>query len=272
MRVTSLVVYPVKSTRGLARESAAVAPWGLVDDRRWAVVDEQGRKVTARKHPRLLHVTATPRAGGLTLTAADLPELTVDTPHGGPLTPVDFRNLEQATLADDSAGDWLSRLLDTKVRLVWLDDPERRAVAEKHGARDGEVVSLADAGPLLLTSTSSLRQLDEWVAATATELGEPRPAPLRMARFRPNVVVDSPEPFAEDGWHRVRVGDVEFRVLHTCDRCVMTTIEPDTLARGKEPIRTLAKHRKWDGHVWFGVWLVPQHRGVIRVDDPVTPG
>ena len=100
-----------------------------------------------------------------------------------------------------------------------------------------------------------------------------------MIRFRPNVIIDgeADEPFAEDGWPSVRLGAVRFRVSGVCDRCVMTTIDPVSLVRGKEPIRTLAKHRRWDGKTWFGVWLVPDLAGsradaVIAVGDDVVPG
>jgi uncharacterized protein YcbX len=110
------------------------------------------------------------------------------------------------------------------------------------------------------------------VAETALERGEAPRAPLVVERFRPNLVVDGDlDPFEEDGWRRVRVGPVEFRVVKPVDRCVLTTIEPSTLERGHEPIRTLAKHRKWDGATWFAVQLVPEFRGVVRVGDEVTP-
>ena len=83
--------------------------------------------------------------------------------------------------------------------LGWLDDPRRRSVSADHGGRPGDVLSLADAGPLLLASTASLRRLDDWIAAGAAERGEEPPAPLPMERFRPTVVVDGAEtPFAED--------------------------------------------------------------------------
>ncbi|RXZ45869.1 MOSC domain-containing protein, partial [Agromyces binzhouensis] len=119
--------------------------------------------------------------------------------------------------------------------------------------RPGEGLSLADAGPLLLASEASLAQLDAWTPDDVP--------PLDIVRFRPNVVVDGDAPFAEDAWTRVRIGGVRFRFGEVCDRCVMTTIDPETLARGKEPIRTLAKHRKWDGATWFGVRLIPELDG-----------
>jgi uncharacterized protein YcbX len=165
----------------------------------------------------------------------------------------------------------LSARLDRPVRLVWQPDPRVRSVNPAHGGRDGDRMSLADAAPLLLTSESSLAQLDRWT--------ENATSPLDMLRFRPNVVIDGDfeAPFAEDSWPSVRLGDVRFRVSGGCDRCVMTTIDPVSLARGKEPIRTLAKHRKWDGKTWFGVLLVPDlaagsEPAVISVGDPVTAG
>ena len=54
-----------------------------------------------------------------------------------------------------------------------------------------------------------------------------------------------------------------------CDRCVMTTIEPSTLAGGKEPIRTLAAYRRRDRKTWFGIRLAPLNPGRIRLDDLV---
>lgn len=272
MHVTALAVYPVKSSRGLWSESATVQPWGLAGDRRWAVVDELGGKVTARTHERLLHVTATPAGADLVLTADGMPPLTVAAPVSGARTAVDFSGLDQATLAGPVADGWLCEVLDAKVRLVWLDDPRRRPVADRHGGLPGDTVNLADTGPLLLTTVASLRRLDEWVDATAAERDEPSITPLAMARFRPNVVVDGTAPFAEDAWTGVRIGDVPFRVSEACDRCVLPTIDPVTLRRSKEPTRTLARHRRWAGKVWFGVRLVPQDVGVLRVGDPVTAG
>jgi uncharacterized protein YcbX len=48
-------------------------------------------------------------------------------------------------------------------------------------------------------------------------------------------------------------------------------VEPDTLARGREPIRTLSRFRRRDGLTWFGVRIAPESPGKVRVGDPVTP-
>jgi uncharacterized protein YcbX len=92
-----------------------------------------------------------------------------------------------------------------------------------------------------------------------------------MTRFRPSVVVElDEEPFAEDAWTNVRIGDVDFRLGEQCDRCAMTMIDPQSLAVGKEPLRTLARHRRRNGKTWFGIRLVPVTTGTIRVGDVVT--
>ena len=91
-----------------------------------------------------------------------------------------------------------------------------------------------------------------------------------MVRFRPNLVVAGTQPWAEDGWRRVRVGAAEFRVVKGCDRCAIPTTDETTAVRRKEPTYTLAQHRRWDGAVWFGMNLVPLTPGAtLHVGDEV---
>ncbi len=170
-----------------------------------------------------------------------------------------------------------------RVRLVWQDDPTVRSLAEDKGGRPGEYLSLADAGPLLLASEASMAQLNAWLSAEEDLPRVPDPpgadvragpgasTPLDIVRFRPNIVIDGEEPFAEDAWPGLQIADLRFRTTMVCDRCVMTTIDPITLAGGKEPIRTLARHRRWDRKTWFGTRLVPLGNGTICVGDPVEP-
>jgi uncharacterized protein YcbX len=261
VRISALYRYPVKSVAGSRVDVLDIEPWGPAGDRRWAVVDGSGARVSAREVSAMLHVGATPSSAGVRLAVAG-EELDVPTPYDGPEVPVGISRQPPAKDAGEAAAGFLSGALGTAVRLVWQPDPAKRSVNPDNGGLPGDVLSLADAGPLLLTSDSSLARLQEWVG--------PNPS-LAMARFRPNVVINGFAPFEEDTWSEVRLGEVDFRIQHTCDRCVMTTIDPVTLDRGPEPIRTLARHRRWDGKVWFGVWLVPLGTGSIRVDDPVSP-
>ena len=78
--------------------------------------------------------------------------------------------------------------------------------------------------------------------------------------------------FAEDGWKRIRIGDVEFRVVKPCSRCILTTIDPQTGERdaSREPLATLQKYRAQEGGAMFGQNLVNDGNGVLEVGMPVT--
>ncbi|TYB68580.1 MOSC domain-containing protein [Nonomuraea sp. PA05] len=303
MKLASISYYPVKSTSGHEVAAAEVQPWGLAGDRRYLVADERGAVLTARQEPRLLACVPVLDGGTLTLTGPHAAPLTVapaitpaitpaiapavastGAPTGAPagaladvpaveLSTVRLPSTEvRLTDCGDAAAAWLSALVERPVRLMWLDDPTRRPVNPLYGHPDDRV-SLADAFPLLLTTTASLARLNDWIAETARDLGE-EPRALPMRRFRPNVVIDGvAEPFAEDEWKRVRIGEVEFRVTKGCDRCVLTTVDTTTYRKGKEPLRTLARHRKRDGKVWFGINLIPDlipgTYGRIAQGDPV---
>jgi uncharacterized protein len=266
--VTDLYRYPVKSCRGQQLRDAPVEPWGLAGDRRWMVVDPGGEFLTARERPPMLLVTPHLEDGALRLTGPGRPDLTVPVPAGGELIPVTVWDSKLlAAPAGPEADAWFSAVIGEPVRLVYLDDPTRRPTSPAY-SRPGDRVSFADGYPLMLTAESSLGDLNERIGAGPLAFE----GPLPMRRFRPTVVVAGAEPWAEDAWRLLRIGDVVFRAVKGCARCVMTTKDPDTAAPGKEPIATLARFRRWDGEVWFGVNLIPDSPrpgAAIRVGDPV---
>ncbi|MER7909091.1 MOSC N-terminal beta barrel domain-containing protein [Streptomyces sp. NPDC096068] len=263
----SVHVHPVKSMRALTYQEAEVQPWGLAGDRRWTVVDAAGKVVTQRRHPRMALATAEPLpGGGVVLSADGHPSLAVEVPHPSATVTVDvFDRPVEAVPADPGAAAWLSAFLEGDFRLVHMDAPEHRRPVDPVYALPGETVSFADAYPLLVTTTASLDALNSLIArGDRAEEG-----PLPMNRFRPNLVVEGTGPWAEDAWTRIAVGEVTFRIARASGRCVVTTTDQLTAARGKEPLRTLARHRKSDGRVVFGQNLVPEHPGTVRVGDAV---
>lgn len=282
--VSALTVFPVKSFAGLPLTSMVVDRSGPRGDRRWMLVDDDGDTLTARKFPRMLAAHArSVDDGGVELSGAGLSTITVPEPTGPADVPVGLSRVSTATFAGPQAAQWCSELLGRSVRLVWLDDPARRGMAERHGGTADDPMSLTDSGPLHVTTTASLARLNAWAAEihdervqVHLEAGKPAPEPhqlLDMRRFRPNLVIDGDlEPFAEDGWSTLTVGDVELRFADTCGRCVLTTIDPDTQAKGKEPLRTLARHRRRDGEVWFGIQMVPVRFGTLSVGEEASVG
>ncbi|MFE6281146.1 MOSC domain-containing protein [Streptomyces sp. NPDC057877] len=266
-KLHSIHVHPVKAFRALTRQEADVEPWGLAGDRRWVLIDDGGKVVTQRQQPRLaLAAAELLPGGGLRLSAPDMDPLEVPVPAPGDTVPADvFGTKVEGVPADPAAHAWCGAYLGAEVRLVHMDDPATRRPVDPEYALPGETVSFADGYPLLLASTSSLEDLNSLIARGryAAE------GPLPMNRFRPNVVVTGAAPWAEDDWSRIAIGDVTFRVARMCGRCVVTTTDQGTAERGREPLHTLGRHRRLDDGLVFGLNLVPQSGGTLRVGDPV---
>jgi uncharacterized protein YcbX len=260
--VASLHVYPVKACRGIALRTAAVERRGLRLDRRFLVVDEDGRFVTQRTEPRLalVDVAADPASSReIVLSAPGAPSIRMTLADREPRRRVTiWRDEVDAADCGEPAATWMSEWLAKPVRVVCMPDDVERAVDPKY-ARQGDIVGFADGYPLLVATTASLGDLNARLAE-----------PVGMHRFRPNVVVSGSEPWAEDGWRRIRIGDLVLRVVKPCARCTVTTIDPRTAERGVEPLRTLATFRARDNDVLFGQNCIPESPGTISVGDPVV--
>ncbi|GAA2298313.1 MOSC domain-containing protein [Streptomyces kunmingensis] len=268
--LSSIHIHPLKAVRGHAPREAVVEPWGLAGDRRWVLVDAEDKIVTQRQHPRLALAAAEQLPGGVRVSAPGREPLTVEVPEpAGPAATTTiqvWKDKVEAVLCDPAAHAWWSAYLETDIRMLHLDDPATRRPLDPAYARPGETVSFADGYPLLVTTLSSLDALNSLIA----QGDHADEGPLPMNRFRPNVVVSGTAPWAEDDWSRIAIGEVAFRITKKCGRCVVTTTDQETAERGKEPLRTLARHRRFGDQLCFGTNLVPEGRGRVRVGDPVT--
>jgi len=264
MRLTALYRFPVKSCLAQSLSTSPVGALGLQGDRRWMLVDEaSGRFLTQRTLPVLGQLCAAFNGeGGLELSAPGLEALTVPLPSAD----ADLRGVViwKDTLRVPDAGDqaarWASQLVGKPTRLVYV--PEHRA--RPLGAGDGEPddrVGFADGFPLLLINQASVDDLSHRVGR-----------PMAMLRFRPNLVIDGAEALAEDGWTRLRIGSVDFRVAKPCARCIMTTIDPETRQRDadREPLNTLKGYRTFENGIMFGQNLVAEGEGVLEVGMEVS--
>lgn len=259
MRLASIHIYPIKAVRGIGLDVAIVEPRGLQGDRRWLIVDEDDRFITQRSHPVLATLQATLRGDGLELSSQGLAPISVARPSGGTRRLVTvWQSQVDAVDAGEAAAAWISRLLGFPARLVAMDERSHRPVDLAFGS-EADTVSFADGFPLLLTSASSLDDLNARMEAN-----------LPMNRFRPNLVIDGAVPWQENDWKRVRVGEVEFRSVKPCARCLVTTTDQLTGERmGDKPLRTLATFSRWEGKAIFGTNLIPDGEGEVSVGDPV---
>lgn len=266
LSVAAMRIYPVKGVRGVSLDEVVAEPRGLARDRRWLIVDGENNFITQRENGRLAMIRAEITDRGLQLSADGAGAIDVAAPDGAARKSASvWRDQVDVAIADDGA-DWLSEFLGEPCRLAFMDDAARRATPEKWGA--AAPVSFADSFPFLFATTASLRALNETIAADGG-------APVGMERFRPNIVIDTDEPWAEDHWARLDVGGTAFDLVKPCDRCVVTTRDQMTgEATGKEPLKSLAKLRRSADERVSGVLFGWNARlsgegGVIRVGDPV---
>jgi uncharacterized protein YcbX len=254
MELSRIYVFPVKSACGIAVDEWEVGDRGFVGDRRFMVVDAAGRFVTQRTQPRMALVEVALDRERVVMRAPGMAPLLVPRrPATGEARRVVVWDDEvEARAVGDEAAAWWSELLAMPCALVWMPEETRRAVDPARA--EGHLVGFADAYPFLLASTTSLEELAR------------RGARVEMIRFRPNLVVDgASEPFEEDRWKTIAIGGVRFRAVKPCSRCSITTVDPATAEVGKEPLKTLAEFRQDGREVFFGVNLVAEGRGVVRV-------
>ena len=256
--LSQIHVYPVKSTAALTQSHAWVEKQGLAFDRRFMVASDEGAMITARKYPQMVKITATLTMTGLVLQYPNKTDLV--------LQYADFAMVDaSATVWNDNfnaytttmiANQWFSDIIGHSVQLLFCGQQSNRV-----RSKIGHNVSFADGYPLLVISEASLAALNERSRDHHT-----------MAQFRTNLVVSNTDAFAEDGWKRIRIGEVEFEIVKPCARCILTTVDPLTgeFNALKEPLKTMATFRAdATGDVFFGQNLVALNEGMIRAGDVI---
>lgn len=257
MLLSQLHLYPLKGARGIALARADVLASGLRHDRRFMLVGDGGRFLTQREHPRLALVTTAIEGEALVIGASDA-EVEVALAHDGPRRSVRvWEDDVDAVEVLGPAATLLSDHLGERCTLVFMPDDVVRPVDPRYATPDDRV-GFADGFPVLLAARASLDDLN-------ARLAEPVP----MDRFRPNLVVDGGNAFDEDRHDHVQVGALTFRMPKRCARCAVTTVDQQTAATGKEPLRTLARYRSQANKVYFAQNLIPDGEGTIAVGDEV---
>jgi uncharacterized protein len=263
LKLSEIWVYPVKSFGGISLQQSNVTDRGLALDRRWLLVDNEGRFVSQREYPQLALFRLEIKNDALRITHKELLEF-IDIP----LRPVFKSPLIKVTVWDDTIdaievspaiSEWFSKLLNFSVRLVYMPDESERKVDPDYAISGKEITSFADAYPFLIIGQSSLDDLNERLEVE-----------VPMNRFRPNFVFTNGDAFEEDFWQDFKIGNLPFVGVKRCDRCVMTTVDQEKgIVAGKEPLKTLAKYRNFGNKVLFGQNVIGLGLGTVSVGDEI---
>jgi len=256
INLSNITYYPIKACRGFDVLESRVERMGLANDRRMMVVTPEGEFLTQREHAKLALVTPALKNDSVTLSAPNFDSIRFAIQKSGTSTPVNIWKSKGVSAIDqgDESAQWLSDWLGVSVRLVHVDEKIKRKLNRDFAISADDYTGFADGYPILIISEASLQDLN-------SKLGSPLP----MNRFRPNIVVQNCDPFAEDTWKRIRIGDVEMALVKPCPRCEVITIDKETLERNKEPLKTLATYRKQKGGAMFGMNVIPLNEGEIKV-------
>ncbi len=259
--VTELFIYPIKSLGGIRVPSAKVLERGFQYDRRWMLVDDQGYFLTQRTFSKLALLQVELDGDCLKVFHKGETENSIRIPLDS-----DSDESYSVMIWDDEVkakgvgyqyDQWFSEQLGVSVRLVQMQENGIRLVDPKY-AKNSENVSFADGMPYLIIGESSLEDLNNRLDDS-----------VGMDRFRPNIVFAGGQPFEEDRWSNLEIGDALLKGVKPCARCVMTTVNQDTGQGGKEPLRTLSKYRLQGNKVLFGQNALAVKNGEIRVGDPI---
>lgn len=258
--VTALTIYPVKSLAGIAVERSKVDIMGLKHDRRWMLVSPEGDFLSQRKLPQMALIQPKFIKRQLILTHPTHPDLLVAKANLQKTMQVTiWKDKVTAQRINEQADKWLTKILKTPCHLVYIPDNEIRQ-CDLDYAKQGERTGFADGFPILLISNASLDDLNQRLDQ-----------PVEMKRFRPNIVVEGCDAFAEDKWENFTLGNLTMRGVKPCSRCVLTTVNPETGKKSDdmEPLKTLMRYRKQGNSVYFGQNVIHTATGEIRVGDPV---
>lgn len=261
MQLQDIYIYPIKSLGGFRVDYANLEEKGFQYDRRWMLVDKEGKFLTQRKHSKMALFQVEISGQELIVTRKDQPENKIYIPMK-PTTEVvmpvqvwDDEVLGQ--LVDIGVSEWFSKELKIECDLVLFPEYAIRKLKPQY-AVNNESVSYADGMPYLLIGQSSLDDLN---TKLENEIG--------MERFRPNLVISGAAAFEEDNWEKIKIGDSEFKISKPCARCVMTTIDQQTAQKGQEPLKTLATYRLENKKILFGQNLIHLKGAKVQVGDNV---
>ena len=259
LQVSELFIYPIKSLGGIPVSDAVVTDRGLQYDRRWMLVDSSNVFMTQREFAEMALLQTEISQGGLKVyhKKSETSILIPLEPIGETISVQVWSDRCRAIVVDQKANEWFSDVLGKNCRLVYMPGTTKRRVDGRY-AFNKEVTNFSDGYPFMTIGQSSLDDLNN-------RLEEKLP----INRFRPNIVFTGGIAFEEDTWAHFTINDINFFGVKLCSRCVITTINQDTIKKSKEPLKTLATYRQKNHKIYFGQNLLHHGEGKIYIGDEI---
>lgn len=285
--LSNLILYPVKACKPVYLTEAGTTYFGLtsqgVSDRFYMIIQPNGEMASQGSDKSLCHVDIHINNGHVTMSAPTMPEsLTLPlSPHSGKI--IKCKVLVEEVMGmdcGDEPAEWINTYLQREgYRIVYYSEHLRtRDISATrlvnmvnnlvHEARVGDMSAYGDYGPYHLTTEESFNDL-------LARIPEESRSAVKMLNFRPNIVVNMcSQPYEEDNWKQLKIGQSKFHFTILNPRCSRPTIDTEkgTHIDRAEPLRTLWSYRKLRGVAFgpmFGIYIALDEPGILRVGDDV---
>lgn len=257
--VKEIYIYPIKSLAGISCQQALAEEMGFENDRRWMLIDADNQMITQREHRIMSQFYPQISGGKISITFQDQKhEFSIDEHLDNSIEVNVWDDKSEVIEVNESTSKWFSEHLGFECKLVKIiKNGDRKH--ESSILKETFNVSLADGYPYLMIGSQSLDFLNEKLTDKITVL-----------RFRPNLVISTETPHEEDDFTTFKIGDVDFKNIKTCERCIMVNNDPENGKLKKEPLKTLSKYRVVNNSVLFGTNVVSLNSGIITVGDEIV--
>ncbi len=257
--VKEIYIYPIKSLAGISCKNAFAEEMGFENDRRWMLIDADNQMLTQREHRIMSQFYPQISDGKISITFQDQKhEFSINEHLENSIKVNVWDDKSEVIEVNQATSKWFSEHLGFECKLVKIIKSGDRK-HESSRLKETFNVSLADGYPYLMIGSQSLDFLNEKLTDKITVL-----------RFRPNIVISSQNPHEEDDFDTFKIGEVDFKNVKPCGRCIMVNNDPDNGKLKKEPLKTLSKYRVVNNSVLFGTNIVSLNSGIINVGDELV--
>ena len=251
--VAEINIAPVKSMALVPLTETRLDLGGILDDRRFFLVNSQGRLLSRRNVGKLAQLVTSwdPSSEWLRIEFPDGSVLEGTTELDRPVWTIIWgRRVRSRALM----GDWMraiSEFCGQPAMLMMSDLP----------------CQVFDEFPVSILSRASVERL-------STQMGMSEDECLATDRFRPTLLLDGCEEHQEDGWmnQTLSIGDAIVRVLAPDPRCAIIDQDPVTGETDTEAVKSILGYRPNALAAYFGVYGIVEKPGTVRVGDTVELG
>ncbi len=251
-RIARISIAPVKALALVHPEEVELTEAGVAGDRRFWLVDGDGRLANGKQFPELMQVRPAwdEAARRLALRFPDGEEVAGVVEPGEAVEATLYGRPHRSRTVPGPWQEVLSRFAGAPLTLLWSES----------GAVDRGVRG----GAFSLVSRGSLERLRREAGTSAEVDGR---------RFRMLFEIDGVAEHEEDDWigRRVRLGEAVVAPVGDVGRCVVTTRDPDTGVTDLDTLGVLSGYRR-EGRTEalpFGVHGAVVQPGRVRAGDPV---